>query len=134
MKSSYHSDLSYSRLSDHVPERRIDRERESYTLPRPSYDLKRTEPLRDDRDYKEERFTKSESRRYESFRPGPDGGSLTNYWVRSGILNPFTQKTQMHLGHLRENSLQYQNHRESNLHQGHLIEVTLTLAEDVERE
>jgi hypothetical protein len=63
MKSSYQSDLSYTRLSDPIPDRRTDRERESYSFTRSNFDLQRTEPLRDDREFKEERFTKSDANR-----------------------------------------------------------------------
>lgn len=70
MESSYHSDHGYTRLSDPLPERRTERDRESYssTMPnydaKPRYDAQRTEPLRADRDYKEERLTKSDATRY----------------------------------------------------------------------
>ncbi|XP_060589378.1 microtubule-associated protein futsch-like isoform X3 [Ruditapes philippinarum] len=98
MKSSYQSDLSYTRLSDPVPDRRTDRERESYSFSRSNYDLQRTEPLRDDREFKEERFTKSDANRYESYRTGPDGGSSDKLLSSLGYVRPLTPERPSALG------------------------------------
>lgn len=60
LKSRYHGELSYSRLSE--PRRPAEREWESYSVSRSNYDSQKTEPIRD-YDYNEDKITKSESMR-----------------------------------------------------------------------